>query len=169
MFEKDLNKYVYAELDNIIGKIDGLLDNLDKKIQSRKDKMKSYSNTVNGIEEKIFNKKEEIKNYSKQLAKGLISESIFRELTEETQQQLIIYEEQFKSIKDLMKENPKIKENVLRCKDILKNIVKNKDLNNTELGFFVDKIIVGNTENEDSPVIRIKLNIPQVDSKVLSS
>lgn len=68
-----------------------------------------------------------------------------------------------------MKDNPKIKEEAEKCRQILKDIINNKDLNNTELGFFVEEIIIGLNENNKPIIKEIKLNLPQIDSEVLSS
>lgn len=168
IMEEKLDQIVYDELFNIKQNAESLLKKIDKEIKIRRKSLNSYNKTLEKVKESIFNKKEEIKNYAKQLAKGLIDEEIFKELTSEAKNQLDIYEEQLNSIRELMKENPKLKQEVIKSIEVLDEMIENRKLNNSQLSLLVEKIKVKENLNGKLDIF-INWKIPGVDNKVLSS
>lgn len=64
------------------------MDDLDKSLEQRQHSIKDNGKTIDRLRTAIHAKKGEIKNYSKQLAKELITEELFLEMTQESSVEL---------------------------------------------------------------------------------
>ncbi len=161
IFEDILDDAVYRKIKEYRNYAEKLLAKLDEEIKHRRKTLNSYNAAIEKIKIDIYNKKEEIKNYSKQLAKRLINEEIFEELTKEAKNQLTIYEEQLKKMNNLMKEDPNLKEEVIKSIQILDEIIKKRKLDNTMLSILIEKIYTKKTE--DDVKFNIKLRLPKLN------
>jgi DNA invertase Pin-like site-specific DNA recombinase len=140
--EEDLINIVVNELQKFIEKSSINIEKLEQDIESAKKVKWNYDKIIKRLKEEILNKKAEIKNYSRQLAKGLINEETFKEITFETNQEL-------KILKDQLEENNKFKKMTIQSKkqgiqaiDQLKKLLEESYLDRRQIETFLDKIII---------------------------
>ena len=111
-------------------------------LKERQQSNKDTGKVIERLQTSIHAKKGEIKNYSKQLAKELITEELFLEMTKEASVELgkmerrLIEAESFQEIRDNEKEK------VASALDILKEIIDKKELTHADLVMLIDKIVV---------------------------
>lgn len=138
----DIDSIIFEQLEALYQS--GLLkmDNLDKSLEERQQSNKDTGKVIERLQTSIHAKKGEIKNYSKQLAKELITEELFLEMTKEASVELgkmerrLIEAESFQEIRDNEKEK------VASALDILKEIIDKKELTHADLVMLIDKIVV---------------------------
>ena len=138
----DVDSIIFEQLEALYKS--GLLkmDNLDKSLEQRPQSNKDNGKVIDRLQTAIHAKKGEIKNYSKQLAKELISEELFIEMTQESSTELekleqrLIEEESVHGIRDNEKEK------VASALDIMKEIIDKKELTHADLVMLIDKIVI---------------------------
>ena len=118
--EEELSELIFNEIDSLINNAYINLDHVDQTIEERRKIQKNYERTIDKVQTQIFQRKDEIKNYARQLAKGLIDEEIFKELTEEGNQQLRILQDQLDNLTEMKEINANAKHNVAKSIDVLK-------------------------------------------------
>ena len=118
------------------------LDNLDKSIEQRQQSNKDNGKVIDRLQAAIHAKKGEIKNYSKQLAKELISEELFLEMTAESSAELGKLERQLVDAESVQELRDNEKEKVATAMDILKQIIDKKELTHADVTTLIDKIVV---------------------------
>jgi len=118
------------------------LDNLDKSLEERQQSNKDNGKVIDRLQTAIHAKKGEIKNYSKQLAKGLINEELFLEMTQESSDELEKLERQLIEAESVQELRDNEKEKVASALEILKEIIDKKELTHADLAMLIDKIVV---------------------------
>jgi Fe2+ transport system protein B len=124
------------------------LDNLDKSIEQRQQSNKDNGKVIDRLQAAIHAKKGEIKNYSKQLAKELISEELFLEMTAESSAELGKLERQLVDAESVQELRDNEKEKVATAMDILKQIIDKKELTHADVTTLIDKIVVSERKGE---------------------
>jgi DNA invertase Pin-like site-specific DNA recombinase len=138
----DIENIVFEHLEALYKS--GLLkmDNLDKSLEERQQSNKDNGKVIDRLQTAIHAKKGEIKNYSRQLAKGLINEELFLEMTQESSDELEKLERQLVEAESVLELRDNEKEKVASALDILKEIIDKKELTNADLAMLIDKIVV---------------------------
>ena len=138
----DLDIIIFEQLEALYKS--GLLkmDNLDKSLEQRQQSNKDNGKIIDRLQTAIYAKKGEIKNYSKQLAKELISEELFLEMTGESSAELEKLERQLIDAESVQEIRDNEKEKVASAMVILKEIIDKKELTHADLAMLIDKIVV---------------------------
>lgn len=140
--ESDLKDIMLRNFEQILLTAKQSLDNIDKEIELGTKQQNNFNNLIPKLKSNVENKQNEIKNYSKQLAKGLIDENMFKELTAESFQELNILNETLNDTLELLNESGEIKSKTIKTIDILNDIIKNSDLTRKDIEITIDKIMV---------------------------
>ncbi|MGJ0846428.1 recombinase family protein, partial [Tissierella praeacuta] len=140
--EDELKNIMLMNFEQILLAAKESLNNIDKEIELGIKQQNNFNNLISKLKSSIENKQNEIKNYSKQLAKGLIDENMFKELTAESFQELNILNETLNDTLELLNESGKIKSKTIKTIDILNGIIENGDLTRKDIEITVDKIMV---------------------------
>lgn len=146
VYEHELTEVILSEINQLREKAELNLEQVDKAIKELSSKKKNYEKTIENIVVQIEEKKNEIKNYSRQLAKGLIDEELFSELTKESKQHLKILNGQLQSVEEIKSIDKDLKKNALTSKDILNEIITRGTLENKDIDMLVNEIIVSETD-----------------------
>jgi len=144
----DLDIIVFEQLEVLYQSGLLKLDNLDKSLVQRQQSNKDNGKVIDRLQTAIHAKKGEIKNYSKQLAKELISEELFLEMTQESSAELEKLERQLVEAESVQELRDNEKEKVTTAMDILKEIVDKKELTHTDVIMLIDKIEVYERKGE---------------------
>ena len=144
----DLDIIVFEQLEVLYKS--GLLkmDNLDKSLEQRQQSNKDNGKVIDRLQTAIYAKKGEIKNYSKQLAKELINEELFLEMTGESSAELEKLERQLIESESVQELRDNEKEKVASALDILKEIINKKELTHADVTTLIDKIVVCERKGE---------------------
>jgi hypothetical protein len=126
------------------------LKRLDEFIANFKNQKRYYDNMIDKLNLQLFQTKEEIKNYAKQLAKGLIDEETFKELTKEAKQNQERIEEQLLQVQELQVINEQSKEGVIKSVEILEEMLVKGKVSDKDLRLLIDKIIIKDTDELDA-------------------
>jgi len=144
----DIDSVIFNQLEVLYKS--GLLkmDNLDKSLEDRRQSNKDNGKVIDRLQTAIHAKKGEIKNYSKQLAKELISEELFLEMTQESSAELEKLERQLVEAESVQEVRDNEKEEVASALDILREIVDKQELTHADLAMLIDKIVVYERKGE---------------------
>ncbi|WP_333861551.1 recombinase family protein [Clostridium sp.] len=143
----DVDEIVFNEIERLYTQGLIRLDNIDNKIE-KKHKNNANEKRVDRLKREVEMKKAEIKNYSKQLAKGLISEEIFKEMTDEANQDLIKLENILEEAININHIRKTEKARITKAIDVLKEIIERKELTNSDITMIIDKIVIHETFNK---------------------
>jgi len=135
------------------------LDDLDKSIEERQQSNKDNGKVIERLQTAIYAKKGEIKNYSRQLAKALINEDLFLEMTQESSAELEKLERQLVEAESVQELRDNEKEQIASALDILKEIIDKKELTHMDLVMLIDKIMVYERKGEGLD-IEVEWNTP---------
>jgi len=124
------------------------LDNLDKSLEERQQSNKDNGKVIDRLQTAIHAKKGEIKNYSRQLAKELISEELFLEMTQDSSAELEKLDRQLVEAESVQEIRDNEKKKVASALDILKEIIDKKELTHAGLAMLIDKIVVYDRKGE---------------------
>ena len=161
----DVEVIIFKELEGLyksgLLKLDNLdnLDNLDKSLEERQQSNKDNGKVIDRLQTAIHAKKGEIKNYSKQLAKELINEELFLEMTQESSVELEKLERQLVEAESVQELRDNEKEKVVSALDILKEIIDKKELSHADLALLIDRIVVYERNGEGLD-IEVEWNTP---------
>ena len=144
----DLDIIVFEQLEVLYQSGLLKLDNLDKSLEQRQKSNKDNGKVIDRLQTAIHAKKGEIKNYSKQLAKELISEELFLEMTKESSVELGKLERQLIEAESIQELRDNEKEKVASAMDILKDIIDRKELTHADVIALIDKIVVTERKGE---------------------
>ena len=144
----DLDSIIFEQLEALYQS--GLLkiDNLDKSLEERQKSNKDNGKIIDRLQTAIHAKKGEIKNYSKQLAKELISEELFLEMTQDSSAELEKMERQLIEAESVQELRDNEKEKVASALDILKEIIDKQELTHADLAMLIDRILVYELKDE---------------------
>ncbi|MCT4621334.1 MAG: recombinase family protein [Marinisporobacter sp.] len=140
--EEDLINIIVNELQKIIEESGMNIEKLEKDIESEKKDRLDYDKMIDKIQEDILSKKVEIKNYSRQLAKDLINEEVFKEITSETKEQLKLLKDQLKELEKFRKNAIESKQGANNVINQLKEIVEEGHLGREQIEMLLDRIII---------------------------
>ena len=124
------------------------LDYFHESIGERQQPNKNNEKLFDRLQTAIHSKKGEIKNYSKQLAKELISEELFLEMTQDSSAELEKLDRQLVEAESVQEIRDNEKEKVTSALDILKEIIDKKELTHADLAMLIDKIVVCERKGE---------------------
>jgi DNA invertase Pin-like site-specific DNA recombinase len=158
VMEEDLDEIILAELNKLLYMAELRLDEVDKNVAERLSKKRDYVKQAEKTRINIHKKEEEIKGYARQLAQGFISEKMFLELSGDANRELARLEEQLTELEKLAESNEYEKENIIKSIDVLRDIIQNKALTNTNITLLIDKINIKETD-EIGEYNRPKLDI----------
>lgn len=158
IMEEDLDEIIIEQLQKLICSASLKLEDIDNSLSERLGKQTEREGLIEKLNGRILKKEEEIKGYARQLAQGYISEKLFIELNKETKQELKKLEQQLKEASKGLEDDDYNKEQIINAMDILKGILRKKELNNTDITMLVDKIIVKETD-EIGPYNRPKVEV----------
>ena len=157
--EVELDSFIYKYLDRLKTLAEENLLHVDDFIKEWNNKKRDYDKEIRKIKLEIIQLKEDIKQYAKQLARGLIDDELFNELTQDTKQKIDYLEKQIETLNEMIEINKNAKQGIQKSVDMLTNIVRNKELSDAHLQMIINKIIV--YENEDKELnLEIVLNAP---------
>ncbi|SPF40399.1 Site-specific DNA recombinase (fragment) [Candidatus Desulfosporosinus infrequens] len=155
----DIDSIIFNQLEVLYKSGLLKLDNLDKSLEQRQQSIKDNGKVIDRLQSAIHAKRGEIKNYSKQLAKELISEELFLEMTQDSSAELKKLERQLIEAESVQELGDNEKEKVASALDILKEIIDKKELTHTDLAMLIDKIVV-NEQKGKGLDIEIMWNTP---------
>lgn len=148
--ETDLDLIINEHIMELKEKAKENLKRLDEFIANFKNQKRYYDNMIDKLNLQLFQTKEEIKNYAKQLAKGLIDEETFKELTKEAKQNQERIEEQLLQVQELQVINEQSKEGVIKSVEILEEMLVKGKVSDKDLRLLIDKIIIKDTDELDA-------------------
>ena len=158
IMEHDLDEIVFEQISKLLRYANLRLEDIDTTVDDRLSKQKDSEKQYEQIRLRLRKKEDEIKGYSRQLAKGLISEKLFLELTKGANQEFEQLANKLKEAEELAERSGDVKENLIKSINILEEIIKNKDLTNTNFSILIDKILI--KENDEiGEYNRTKLDI----------
>ncbi|AJA48478.1 site-specific DNA recombinase [Clostridium pasteurianum DSM 525 = ATCC 6013] len=146
LFESDIDELVLDEIKSLLHNAKINLDNIDKNIEEKRNHRKDYDKAIEVLKIKIVEQKEEIKNYAKQLAKGLIGEEIFEELTSEAKVELDKLEKLLVEAENSRDNHANDKEKIIKCIEVLQKILDKNELTNADVTMLIEKIVVTETD-----------------------
>ncbi len=138
----DIDVFVFKELDRLYESGLLKLESFDKSLEQWQQANKDNGKLIDRLQSAIHAKKGEIKNYSKQLAKQLITEELFLEMTRESSIELEKCEKQLNEVESTQELRDKMKEKIASAMKILKEIIDKKELTNASVITIIDKILV---------------------------
>jgi len=155
----DLDSIIFEQLEVLYQS--GLLkmDYLDKSLEQRQQSNKDNGKVIERLQTAIYAKKGEIKNYSKQLAKELITEELFLEMTQESSVELGKMEQRLTEAESVQEIRDNEKEKVASALDILKEIIDKKELTHADLAMLIDKIVIYERKGEGLDIV-VEWNTP---------
>lgn len=140
--EEQLKQIVLDKLELMKKYIEKSLDKIDMEISNLTNFPQNYDMGIKKYMLKITDKKMEIKNYSRQLAQGIISEDIAKELIQESSNQLKQMESQLEELIAIQETNKNMKEKAISSLDIINEIIENGDLTRRDLEKLLKKITI---------------------------
>lgn len=140
--EEQLKQIVLDKLELMKKYIEKSLDKIDMEISNLTNFTQNYDMGIKKYMLKITDKKMEIKNYSRQLAQGIISEGIAKELIQESSNQLKQMESQLEELIAIQETNKNMKEKAISSLDIINEIIENGDLTRRDLEKLLKKITI---------------------------
>jgi site-specific DNA recombinase len=143
--EEILDDIIFSYITRLKDVANDNLAKVDVFIKEWNSKRRDYNKKINDIKQKIYELKEEVKDYSKQLARKLITEELFIELTKESQE-------------DIVKNEDNSKQCLIRSINMLDEIIKNKQITPAHLQMLINKINI--KEDADGLHFDIFLNMP---------
>lgn len=165
--EEELDSIVYAYLDRVKDVAETNLKKIDLFIKEWNYKKRDYSKSIANIQVQIIELKDEIKAYAKQLAKGLINEELFKELTQESKEKIELLEQQCNSLEEVKEINKEAKRGIVHSIDLLKDIISGKIVTNAHIQLLINKIVINKNE-DDTLSVNIVLNAPFKQHVVLA-
>lgn len=155
----DVDSIIFEQLEVLYQS--GLLkmDTLDKSLVQRQQSNKDNGKLIDRLQTAIYAKKGEIKNYSRQLAKELIKEELFLEMTQESSIELEKLEQQLIKAESIQELRDNEKEKIASAMEILKEIIDKKELSHTDVTTLIDKIVVNERKGEGLD-IEVEWNTP---------
>lgn len=160
IFENDIDELVFGEIKSLLDSAKINLEKIDNDIEQKKIQKKDFEKAVEILKIKIANGKDEIKNYSRQLAKGLIDEEMFEELTTEVKSNLDVLEKQLIDAENSRDNHANEKERTIKSIEILQRIIDKNELTNADIVMLIEKIIITETD------ILGKYNTPKLDIEI---
>ncbi|MEL7567441.1 MAG: hypothetical protein AAGU27_21535, partial [Dehalobacterium sp.] len=142
IMEHYLDEIVFGEIGKLLNSATLKLEDIDKSVEDRLSRQKDFEKQCEQLRIRIHKKEEEIKGYSRQLAQEFISEKIFLELVNEANRELEQSEKKLTEITELSEANIDNKEEIIKSINVLKDIIKKKDLTNTTVSILIDKILI---------------------------
>jgi site-specific DNA recombinase len=143
--EKDLDDVIFQYLKRLKANIQKNIKELDEFMQKWNKRSEAYDNTIDRIKYQIDQLKNEIKEYSKQLAKHLVSEEIFKELVSDSNANLKTLEENLCEVGSLKEISYKASQGLIKSSELINKTIDKMILNNSQMQMFVKSIIVNET------------------------
>lgn len=140
--ESELDEIVYAYLERIKGLAEENLLKVDEFIKEWNNKKRDYSNDIDKIKLEIMTLKEDVKQYAQQLARNLINEELFIELTQENNQKIDLLDKQIQTLEEMIEINKDAKKGIESSVDLLTKIVEEKELSDAHLQMLVSNVII---------------------------
>lgn len=157
--ESELDEIVYSYLKRMKVLAGDNLLKVDEFIKGWNNRKNDYSKDINSLKIEINILKEDIKQYAQQLARKLIDEDIFIELTQENNQKINLLEQQIKSFEEMVEIKKDAKKGVESSVKLLSKIVSERALSNAHLQMLINDIKVFEDE-EKKLSFNIILNTP---------
>jgi Site-specific recombinases, DNA invertase Pin homologs len=139
---EELDEIVFEEIKALYQSGLLKLENIDQGLEQRQQANRDVEKVLDRLQAAIHAKKIEIKNYSKQLAKGLISEELFIEMTQESSAEMEKLEQQMIEAKNTQELRGNEKERLINAMNILKDVIDKKKLTHSDVITLMDKIVV---------------------------
>jgi site-specific DNA recombinase len=165
--EIDLDDIVYAQLLILKDVTADNLNRAEKFIKEWNSKQRDYTKKIENIKYKISSLKEEMKDYSRQLAKKLIDDDMFNELTRDANNEIKDYEKQVETLNESKQINENAKNGLVTNLEMLKDITSKKSISNIHIQMYIKNIII--SEDEEGLHIDVKLNAPFKHQFMLSN
>lgn len=157
--EAELDDKIYQYLTRLKEVAEDNLNKIDIFIKEWNYKKRDYLNKIEELKLKIIELRTETKEYAKQLAKKIISEELFIELTQDNEKEIQLLNEQIRTLQEMKQINDNAKLGIQHSIDMLNNIINNKQLSNAHLQMLINKIII--EEDKDEMLnLEIVLNMP---------
>lgn len=157
--EDELDDKIYKYLIRLKEVAEDNLSKIDVFIKEWNYKKRNYAKKIEELKLKIIELKNETKEYAKQLARKIINEELFIELTQDNEKEIELLNEQIKTLQEMKQINDNAKLGIQHSIDMLNHIIDNKKLSNAHLQMLVNKIIIAEDENNMLD-IEIILNMP---------
>lgn len=157
--EEELDDLVYSYMDRLKALAEENLLKVDEFIKEWNFKRRDYTKDIDNIRIEILELKEDIKQYAQQLARKLINEELFVELTQENKQKIDMLEKQIETLEEMIEINKDAKRGIENSVELLTKIVNERELSDAHLQMLINKIII--TEDSEGELsLDIKLNTP---------
>ncbi len=144
IMENEMDSVIFDELSKQLELNKHILENYDKTL-SNNDEPKLIKD-LKSYELEYQQKNQEIKNYSRQLAKGLIDEDMFLELSGESKKRIIFLKDKINQLREMSDKKDYHKKLIIKSIDFLREVLNKNDLSNGELASLIEKIIVTEAE-----------------------
>ncbi|WIV10558.1 recombinase family protein [Proteiniborus sp. MB09-C3] len=157
--ESEIDDIVYAYLERVKVLAEENLLKVDEFIKEWNNKKRDYSNDIDKLKIEIMTLKDDVKQYAQQLARKLINEELFIELTQESNQKIDLLEKQIQTLEEMIEINKDAKKGIESSVELLTKIVEKKELSNAHLQMLINNIKIFEDE-EGKLSLDITLNTP---------
>lgn len=138
--EEQLKRIILDKLQLMKRYIENNLDKIDVEVKSLTSVNQNYDMVIKKYMLKITDKKMEIKNYSRQLAQGIISEEIAKDMIKESTSELKRMELQLEELTNIQQTNKDMKEKAISSLDIINEIIDSGELTRRNLEKLIKEI-----------------------------
>lgn len=157
--ESEIDDVVYSYLDRIKILAEENLLKVDEFIAKWNNRKREYDREIDRFKLEVNQLKEDVKQYAQQLARKLINEEIFKELTQDNNQKIDLLEKQIETLKEMIEINKDSRKGIKSSVQLLTDIVNNKELSDAHLQMLISVISI--TEDQDGKLnLDISLNTP---------
>ena len=139
---EDIDKIIFEQIESLYKSGLIKIDIIEKNLEQRQHSNGKSDKKIDRIKTAINSKKSEIKNYSKQLAKGLINEGLFLEMTKEAAIEFERLEHQLVESESVQEIRDNEKGRLASAIGVLSEIIEKKELTNADVIILIDKILV---------------------------
>lgn len=157
--ESEIDDIIYEYLKRIKVLAEKNLLKVDEFIKEWNNKKRNYNRDIDKIKIGILTLNEDIKQYAQQLARKLINEDLFIELTQENNQEIDMLKTQIKTLEEMIEINNDAKKGIINSVEILTKIVEEKELSNAHLQMLINKIDIFE-DGEGKISLNVTLNTP---------
>lgn len=111
-------------------------------IENFYDEKTNYSKEIYKIQYEVTNLKNEIKEYAKQLARNLITEDMFKDLTRDNSEKILLLEKQIDSLVNINKISKDAKLLVKQTIILLDKILEKQEINTEDIQKLINEISI---------------------------
>ena len=164
--EADLDDMLMQRLASLRDVVQSNIKHYDHLVKEWNSRRRDYTGTITKIQNQINQLREEVKEYIRQKARKQIDESIFDELTRDTQSQIHMLEAQAETLNEVKLINSGARLGIQNSLDMLDAIINQGKITDTQIRTVIGKIKI--TEGSDGIELEVDLSVPLRDQVTLA-